>query len=58
MTYKDKVVKRMTSGVGTLMKGNHVDVFDGLGTVDATRNVTVTKNDGSQEQFSVRNVPK
>jgi dihydrolipoamide dehydrogenase len=50
--YKDKVVKRMTSGVGTLMKGNHVDVFDGLGTVDASRNVTVTKNDGSQDQFS------
>src|SRR5205085_9819926 len=52
VTFKDKVVKRMTSGVGTLMKGNHVDVFDGLGTVDASRNVTVTKNDSSQEQFS------
>ena len=52
VAYKDKVVKRMTSGVGTLMKGNHVDVFDGLGTVDASRNVTVTKNDGSQEQFN------
>jgi len=50
--YKDKVVKRMTNGVGTLMKGNNVDVFDGLGTVDASRNVTVAKNDGSQEQFS------
>src|SRR5438046_10659127 len=42
----------MTSGVGTLMKGNNVDVFDGLGTADTSRNVTVTKNDGSQEQFS------
>jgi dihydrolipoyl dehydrogenase len=52
VVYKDKVVKRMTSGVGTLMKGNNVDVFDGLGTVDASRNVTVTKNDGSQEHFS------
>lgn len=52
VVYKDKVVKRMTSGVGTLMKGNNVDVFDGLGTVDASRNVTVAKNDGSQEQFS------
>jgi dihydrolipoamide dehydrogenase len=52
VAYKDKVVKRMTSGVGTLMKGNHVDVFDGLGTVDASHNVIVTKNDGSQEQFS------
>jgi dihydrolipoamide dehydrogenase len=52
VAYKDKVVKRMTSGVGTLMKGNNVDVYDGLGTVDASRNVTVAKNDGSQEQFS------
>jgi dihydrolipoamide dehydrogenase len=51
VAYKDKVVKRMTNGVGTLMKGNNVDVFDGLGTVDASRNVSVAKNDGSQEQF-------
>jgi dihydrolipoamide dehydrogenase len=52
VAYKDKVVKRMTNGVSTLMKGNNVDVYDGLGTVDASRNVTVAKNDGSQEQFS------
>lgn len=52
VAFKDKVVKRMTSGVGVLMKGNNVDVFDGLGTVDASRNVTVTKNDGTKQQFS------
>ena len=52
VVYKDQVVKRMTSGVGTLMKANNVDVFDGLGTVDASRNVTVEKNDGSKKQFS------
>ncbi len=52
VAYKDKVVKRMTNGVGTLMKGNNVDVFDGLGTVDASRNITVAKSDGAQEQFS------
>jgi dihydrolipoamide dehydrogenase len=50
------VVKRMTNGVGILMKGNQIDVFDGLGTVDAARTVTVTKgesskSDGSQQQF-------
>ncbi|MFL5693769.1 MAG: dihydrolipoyl dehydrogenase [Ktedonobacteraceae bacterium] len=56
VVFKDKVVKRMTSGVGVLMKGNNVDVFDGLGTVDASRNVTVTKNDGSNEQFSADKV--
>ena len=52
VAFKDKVVKRMTGGVGTLMKGNNVDVFDGVGTVDASRNVTVTKQDGSKEQFN------
>jgi len=51
VAFKDKVVKRMTSGVGTLMKGNNIDVFDGLGTIDPSRTVTVTKNDDSQ-QFS------
>ncbi len=52
VAFKDKVVKRMTSGVGVLMKGNNVDVFDGTGSVDASRNVTVALNDGTQQQFS------
>lgn len=52
VAFKDKVVKRMTSGVGTLMKGNNVDVYDGLGVVDASRTVTVTRSDGSREQFT------
>lgn len=51
LTFKDKVVKRMTSGVSSLMKANNIDVFDGLGSVDASRTVTVTKNDGGSEQF-------
>ncbi len=52
VAFKDKVVKRMTNGVGVLMKGNNVDVFDGLATIDASRSVTVAMNDGSQQQFS------
>src|SRR5215471_3313583 len=52
VVFKDKVVKRMTNGVGVLMKGNNVYVNDGLGTVDASRTVMVTKDDGSQQQFS------
>jgi dihydrolipoamide dehydrogenase len=51
VAFKDKVVKRMTGGVGTLMKGNNIDVFDGLATLDASRTVTVSKN-GSSQQFS------
>ena len=52
VAFKDKVVKRMTNGVGVLMKGNNVDVFEGLATVEASRAVTVAMNDGSQQQFS------
>jgi dihydrolipoamide dehydrogenase len=51
VVFKDKVVKRMVNGVGVLMKGNNIDVFDGLATVDASRNVNVSKN-GSSQQFS------
>ena len=55
------VVKRMTTGVGILMKGNKIDVFDGLGTVDASRTVTVTKgentkSDSSQQQFQAHKI--
>ena len=57
VSFTASVVKRMTGGIGTLMKGNHIDVFDGLGTVDSSRTVTVTKSesaksDGSPQQFS------
>ncbi len=56
VAFTEKVVKRMTGGVGTLMKGNNVEVFDGLGTVDASHMITVTRDestgrDGVQQQF-------
>ncbi|MFL5656167.1 MAG: dihydrolipoyl dehydrogenase [Ktedonobacteraceae bacterium] len=59
VAFTDKVVKRMTGGVGTLMRSNNIEVFDGLGTVDASRTphtITVTrdesdKRDGSRQQF-------
>ncbi len=39
----------MTNGVGVLMKGNKIDVFDGLGTVDASRSVTITRGESAQQ---------
>jgi dihydrolipoamide dehydrogenase len=56
VAFTEKVVKRMTGGVGTLMKGNHIDVFDGLGTVDTSHTVTVTqekstRGNGARQQF-------
>lgn len=52
MNFKDKVVKRMTSGVSSLMKANNIDVFDGLGTVEAARTITVETSAGTTEQLS------
>src|SRR5579883_1311044 len=56
VAFKDKVVKRMTGGVGVLMKGNNIDVFDGQASIDADHTVTVTKNDGTQQQFSANKI--
>ena len=58
VAFTQSVVKRMTGGIGTLMKGNHIDVFEGLGSVDASRTVTVTKgerarSDGSTQQLKI-----
>ncbi|GAC1426574.1 MAG: dihydrolipoyl dehydrogenase [Ktedonobacteraceae bacterium] len=56
VAFTANVVKRMTGGVGALMKSNQIDVLDGLGSVDASHTVTVTKDEsaksnGSQQQF-------
>src|SRR5690349_19363219 len=37
VSFTQKVVGQMTSGIGVLMKANNIDVFDGVGTVDASR---------------------
>src|SRR6266567_3131806 len=47
VAFTDKVVKRMTGGVGTLMRSNNIEVFDGLGTVDASRTITVTRDEST-----------
>lgn len=52
VAFKDKVVKRMTGGVGTLMKGNNIDVFDGIGTIDPSKTVHVQQSDGSTTEFT------
>lgn len=52
VAFKDKVVKRMTSGVGTLMKSNNIDVFDGLATVEPAKTVRVKQNAGSSTTFT------
>ena len=45
---KDGVVKKLTSGVTQLLKGNKVAFYHGNGTLDAGRQVTVTPVDGGE----------
>ncbi len=54
VAFTQSVVKRMTGGIGTLMKGNHIDVFEGLGSVDASRTVTVTKGERARSDASTQ----
>jgi len=55
VSFKDKVVKRMTGGVETLMKGNNIDVFKGLGSIDGSHTITITNN-GNQQQLSAKKI--
>lgn len=45
---KDEVVKKLTSGVAQLLKGNKVQFFHGTGRLLADRKVAVTPADGTQ----------
>ena len=54
---KDGVVKKLTSGVTQLLKGNKVAFYHGNGTLDAGRKVTVTPADnGEVVQLEADNV--
>jgi dihydrolipoamide dehydrogenase len=56
MAFKDRVVKRMTGGVGSLMKANNIEVCLGRGTVERARTVTVAGSDGSTTQLSADSI--
>ena len=51
VTYKDKVVKQLTSGVGQLLKANGVTIFEGMAEVQSPTQVRVTLNDGSTQDL-------
>ena len=40
---KNKVVKKLTSGVGTLLKANNVDTFYGTGVAESSNKVSVLR---------------
>jgi len=45
VAYKNQVVKQLTDGIAYLLKGNKVDVLNGVGSIDNDKNVYV---DGTQ----------
>ncbi len=47
--FKGKVVHRLTSGVGQLLKANGVTIFDGLGTPLSANRVRIEGKNGTQE---------
>lgn len=50
--WKNGIVKKLTSGVRGLLKGNGVDVLEGRGTLTGPRSVEVLKKDGSKQQVT------
>lgn len=56
MAHKDKVVKSNVEGVDYLFKKNKVTRFHGRGSIAAPGQVTVTKDDGSTETVTAKNI--
>ncbi len=56
MAHKDKVVKSNVEGVDYLFKKNKVTRFHGRGSIAAPGKVTVTKDDGSAETITAKNI--
>jgi dihydrolipoamide dehydrogenase len=50
--WKDKIVKKLTSGVRTLLKANGVDVVEGTGRFVAKDTLEVTKKSGEVERLT------
>lgn len=48
MARKDQVIKRLRTGVSSLLRSGNIDLFSGIGTVDANRTVTVRKGDQTE----------
>jgi len=53
---KSGVVEKMNGGISFLMKKNKITTFHGLGSFDGPKSVKVTKEDGSSEVVSAKNI--
>jgi dihydrolipoamide dehydrogenase len=52
--WKEGIVKKLTTGVGTLLKANKADVVMGAARVTSPTRVEVTKADGTKETFDAK----
>lgn len=52
---KDEVVDKLVGGVGQLLKGNGVEVFNGAGLIDGPGRITV-KRHGEGEEMGAKNI--
>lgn len=53
---KAEVVKQTTDGIQYLMKKNKIDVYHGHGSFKDAHTITITKDDGSTEEISGKNI--
>jgi len=51
-----QVSDQLTRGVGTLMKKNKIDQYNGWGTFTSAKSIDVTLNDGSKETINAKNI--
>lgn len=51
-----RVSKRLTRGVGFLMKKNNIDVYEGEATFKAKDTLTIALNDGEKEELKAPNI--
>jgi len=51
-----QVSDQLTRGVGTLMKKNKIDQYNGWGTFTSVKSIDVTLNDGNKETINAKNV--
>jgi dihydrolipoamide dehydrogenase len=56
MGHKERVVKQMTGGVGSLMKKNKVDVFRGFGRITSPNSVSVSGGEGGDQTLNAKNI--
>ena len=56
LKHKEQVVRQMTGGVGSLMKKNKIDVYNGTARLAGRNSVRVTDGDGNQTELAARNV--